>query len=149
MSKKNEGFDEIQVSLRLKMEEKINLLLSQQDISAKMIENLRSKLEELSNKLGNKESIAEKLQETVNALTTERDHCEVEVKSQRTLVNDLRTEFDQLCVDVTVNNQQVKEKSSELEQLQREFDLRLETSHAAVVERVHYQFHFPKDVRCR
>lgn len=65
-------------------------------------------------------------------MTTERDHCEVEVQNQRSLVNDLRAEFDQLCTDVKVNNQRLNEKSAELDQLQREFDMRLKTSSSEV-----------------
>lgn len=79
-----------------------------------------------------KDEIAAKLQEMVDVLTTERDHCEQEVQNQRTLVNDLRNEFDQLCADVKVNNQRLNEKSSELDQLQREFDMRLKTSSSEV-----------------
>ena len=89
---------------------------------------MNSELEGVLKKLQNKEEIVEKLQEMVDVLTTERNHCEVEVQSQRTLVNDLRAEFDQLCADVKVNNQRLNEKSAELDQLQREFDMRLKTS---------------------
>lgn len=105
---------------------------SQQDISALEIENLKSQLEEMIADRSHKVEVCAKLQEMVDALTNERDHCEQEVKNQRVLMDDLRKEFDQLCADVRVNNQRLNEKSSELDQLQREFDMRLKTSSTEV-----------------
>ena len=90
--------------------------------------NLKTTVERLNEEMLEKDELSNKLQFLVDTLTTERDHYETEVQTQRSLVTDLREEFDQLCVDVKVNNQRLNEKSTELDQLQHEFDMRLKTS---------------------
>lgn len=99
-----------------------------QDSDNEEISRLKLKLQELSEEGQEKEKLTAKLHEMIETLTSERDRYEIEVQNQRTLMDDLRKEFDQLCVDVKVNNQRLNEKSSQLDQLQREFDMRLKTS---------------------
>lgn len=103
-------------------------LTNVQDSANLELDSVQSQLKQLLEETKKKDNLADKLQEMVDALTVERDRCEMEVQNQRTLVNDLREEFDQLCADVKVNNQRLNEKSAELDQLQREFDMRLKTS---------------------
>lgn len=102
--------------------------LQQENLDLSEINELKSQLEAATRDLKHKDEATEKFEEMINELTIERDRCEMEVQQQRSLVSDLRKEFDQLCSDVKVNNQRLNEKSSELDQLQREFDMRLKTS---------------------
>lgn len=99
-----------------------------QDASNEETSRLKLKLQKLNDEAQEKEKLTAKLHETIETLTNERDRYEIEVQNQRTMMDDLRKEFDQLCVDVKVNNQRLNEKSTQLDQLQREFDMRLKTS---------------------